>query len=91
MRAAFSTDAADGVGVARNARLYDRLERALIALQYALGDARAYEQAAASPEPERIARSQDALQVAGEEVQDILLALKAAALERAAQRARQWS
>jgi hypothetical protein len=74
-----------------NARLYDRLERALIALEYALADARSSELGAAQPEFDRIARSQDALQNAGEEVQDVLLALRTAALENAAIRTRQWS
>ena len=71
--------------------LYDRLERALIALEYALADARAFESAQAFAEFDRIARSQDAMQAAGEEIQDVLLALRTAALRSAARRAGQWS
>jgi hypothetical protein len=90
MRAPCSIKCDDG-GEPRNARLYDRLERALIAMEYALADARSSELGAPSQELHRIARSQEALQSAGEELQEILLALKAAALEHAALRARQWS
>ncbi len=88
MRVAGEIDGTNGHDVARNARLYDRLERALIALEYALADARSSEH---HVESDRLARSQEALQSAGEEVQDILLALRAAALEHAAMRTRQWS
>jgi hypothetical protein len=81
----------DGAGGddARNAGLYDQLERALISLTYALADARVSEQSAPS-EFDRIARSHEALQNAGAQVQVILLALQSAGLRSAAERVRQW-
>jgi hypothetical protein len=91
MRASCLTNEPRGDGEARTTRLYDRLERALIALEYALADARASEQETTAPQYDRIARSQEAMQSAGEEVQEVLVALKTVALEHAAQRARQWS
>jgi hypothetical protein len=72
-----------------SARLYDRLERALIALEYALADARSFEKSA-SFELDPFVRSQEALLSAGEEVHITLLALKSAGLESAAARARRW-
>jgi hypothetical protein len=74
-----------------SASLYDRLERALIALEYALADARSLEQRPIRSDLDRMAKSQEALQRAGEEVQEVLLALKAAALRDAAARAREWT
>jgi hypothetical protein len=71
-------------------RLYDRLERALIALEYALADARSCEKSAAS-DLDDVVRSHKALQGAGEELHDIMLALKSAGLQRAAERARHWA
>ena len=60
------------------AGLYDRLERALIGLEYALADARKFDDLA----------SQEALLSAGEEIQDVLALIKTAALGEAAARAR---
>ena len=74
---------------ARNAGLYDELERALISLTYALADARISEQSAPF-EFDRIARSHEALQNAGAQVQVIMLALQSAGLRSAAERARNW-
>jgi hypothetical protein len=74
-----------------SASLYDRLERALIALEYALADARSLEQRPIRFDLDRVAKSQDELLSAGEEVQEVLLALKAAALRDAATRAREWT
>jgi hypothetical protein len=65
------------------------LERALIALQYALADVRSFK-TSASFEQDPFVRSQEALLSAGEEVQVILLALKSAGLRSAAERARKW-
>ena len=72
----------------RRSKLYDELERALIALEYALADARALDEAPL--ESEGVARSQDALQSAGEEVQGLLFALRASAMQSAAARVRHW-
>jgi len=72
-----------------SARLYDRLERALIALEYALADARSCEKSA-SFELDPFVRSQDALQSAGEDLHLILAALKSAGLQGAAERANHW-
>ena len=69
------------------APLYDRLERAVIALEYALADARAYESARAFARLDRIARSQSA--DAGD-IQDALLAFQTAALQSAARSAGRW-
>lgn len=91
MRTRCLTDETQAEGGLRNARLYDRLERTLIALEYALADARTLERVGVVQEFDRASRSHEALQSAGEEMQDILLALKAAALERAAMQTRQWS
>ncbi len=71
----------------QSAVLYDRLERALIALEYALADARS----AQGPEQGAVARSQEALQGAGEELQEVLGALRALALHDAAVRVREWA
>lgn len=65
--------------------LYDRLERALIVLEYALADARQPEDSVTQ------ARSQEALLSAGDEVQGVLALLKNAALGEAAARARSWN
>jgi hypothetical protein len=72
-----------------SAILYDRLERALIALEYALADARSAEQQA--PEPAAVSRSQEALQSAGEELSGVLNTLRAIALHDAAVRVREWT
>lgn len=73
----------------QSAILYDRLERALIALEYALADARAAGQQA--PEPGAVSRSQEALQSAGEELHEVLIALRAVALHDAALRVMEWT
>jgi hypothetical protein len=73
----------------QSAILYDRLERALIALEYALADARSAEQDPRSAEPFGISRSQEALQSAGEEIHEVMMALRAAALRNAAARAQE--
>jgi hypothetical protein len=65
------------------------LERALIALEYALADARSAEQQ--GPEPAAVSRSQEALQSAGEEIHEALTALRAAALSDAAARVKEWT
>ena len=88
MQPVCSKDRVGGDG-ARSAGLYDQLERALISLTYALADARDSEQSAPS-EFDRIARSHEALQNAGAQVQVIMLALQSAGLRSAAERARQW-
>jgi hypothetical protein len=88
MQPAHSRDGA-GADCARNAGLYDQLERALISLTYALADARVSEQSPPA-ELDRIVRSHEALQSAGAEVQVIMLALQSAGLRSAAERARQW-
>jgi len=74
----------------QSAGLYDRLERALIALEYALADARSSDQAPRHDEIEGIDRSQAALQSAGDQVQEVLLALRAVALHDAAESTRHW-
>jgi len=66
--------------------LYDRLERAIIALEYALADVRKPDDGDGSAH----ARSQEAVLSAGEEIQDVLLLLKTAALGEAAARVRGW-
>lgn len=71
----------------QSAGLYDRLERAIIALEYALADARSSESEEFGADSETIARSREALQGAGEEVLEVLVALKARALQAAAVRA----
>jgi hypothetical protein len=71
----------------QSAVLYDRLERALIALEYALADARSAER----EELAAVSRSQEALQSAGEELHEVLIALRAAALRDAALRVREWT
>jgi hypothetical protein len=88
MQRACSKDEA-GVDRARNAGLYDALERALISLTYALADARVSEQSP-SAELDRLVRSHEALQSAGAQLQVILLALQSAGLRSAAERARDW-
>ena len=65
----------------------DRIERALITLEYALADARALESARAFARLERLAREQSERAKAG---RDVLLSLQTAALHRAARRAAQW-
>jgi len=75
----------------QSAGLYDRLERALIALEYALADARSLDRAPRREEPEGIDRSQAALLSAGDEVQEVLLALRAVALHDAAESTRRWT
>jgi signal transduction histidine kinase len=72
-----------------SASLYDRLERALIALEYALADARSAEQQ--PPEAAAVSRSQEALQSAGEELREVLSALREIALHDAAARVREWT
>jgi len=67
--------------------LYDRLERAVIALEYALADVRKPDEGDTTTH----ARSQEALLSAGEEIQDVLLLLKTAALGEAAARVKGWS
>ena len=71
----------------RSATLYDRLERAIINLEYALADARSSERDEIKAGFEAVHRSHEALQSAGEEVLDVLVALKAEALQAAAIRA----
>jgi hypothetical protein len=71
-------------------RLYERLERAIIALEYALADARRPNGPSQDEQISSLARSQQALQSAGEEVQDVLQALKMAALSEAAARVKRW-
>lgn len=73
------------------AHLYERLERAIIALEYGLADARRPNGPSPDEQMLSLARSQEALQNAGEEVQEVLLALKKAALGEAAERVRRWS
>lgn len=73
------------------AELYERLERAIIALEYALADARRSHGPSPDEQIAGLARSQEALQNAGAEVQDVLLALRKAALGEAAERVRRWS
>ena len=70
----------------RSASLYDRLERAIIALEYALADARSCQFDELQGGFGGIAKSQEALESAGREVQDVLVALKASALQAAALR-----
>ncbi len=70
--------------------LYDRLERAVIALEYALADVRRAEGPSLSEQDLASARSREALLTAGEEVQEVLLLLKTAALGEAAARVRSW-
>jgi signal transduction histidine kinase len=76
---------------AAGASQYDRLERAIIALQYALADARSEADDALGATEIGVSRAQDALQQAGEEVQKVLTALRAQALHSAAASAREWS
>jgi hypothetical protein len=66
--------------------LYDRLERAIIALEYALADARRADGEALAGSDSVSPRPQEALLTAGEELQQILLLLKTAALGEAAAR-----
>jgi hypothetical protein len=77
-------------GSVSSVNLYDRLERAIIALEYALADARREHGPALSEQDSALARSQEALLTAGEEVQAVLLLLKTAALGEAAARVRGW-
>ena len=72
------------------AHLYERLERAIIALEYALADARRPNGPSPDEQMSSFARSQEALQTAGDEVQEVLAELKQAALGEAAERVRQW-
>ena len=72
------------------AQLLERLERAIIALEYALADARRPNGPSHDEQLSSLARSQEALQNAGEEVQEVLGELKTAALGEAAQRVRRW-
>ena len=72
------------------AYLYERLERAIIALEYALADGRRPTGPSQDEQISSLARSQEALQSAGEEVQAVLLELKQAALGEAAERVRRW-
>ena len=74
-----------------SASLYDRLERAIIAMEYALADARSWQFAEMSAGFGGVSKAQDDLQRAGEEVQDVLFALKSQALRAAASRARAWA
>jgi hypothetical protein len=73
------------------AHLYERLERAIIALEYALADARRPNGPSPDEQISSLVRSQEALQSAGEEVQQVMLALRKAALGEAAERVRRWS
>jgi len=75
----------------RSANLYDRLERALIALEYALADARSAGHEALPEEPEVVSRPQEALQSAGEELHKVLIALRTVALRDAALRVTEWT
>lgn len=74
-----------------SANLYERLERALIALEYALADARSAERKPLPEELSPVSRSQEALQSAGEEVHEVLVALRQVALRDAASRLREWT
>ena len=82
-------DASTGFENARtlSAGLYDRLERSIIALQYALADARRPNDPTRD-EVSAHARAQEALLSAGEEIQQILNVLKNATLVEAGERAR---
>ncbi len=75
----------------KSAVLYDRLERALIALEYALADAKSSHGAGREIEFRGFQKSQNALQTAGEELHETLLALRFAALQDAAALAQQLS
>ncbi|HXT09174.1 MAG TPA: hypothetical protein VN715_19835 [Roseiarcus sp.] len=75
----------------QSANLYDRLERALIALEYALADARSAEREALPEELAVVSRPQEALQSAGEELHKVLIALRANALHDAAARVAEWT
>lgn len=75
----------------QGAILYDRLERALIALEYALADARSAKHEEMSEELAAVLRPQEALQSAGEEIHEVLIALRVAALHDAATRVREWT
>ena len=70
---------------------YDRLERAIIALEYALADARSEAGDDIGTTEIGVSRAQEALQQAGEEVLEVLTALKSQALQDAAAGARAWS
>jgi hypothetical protein len=78
------------MGSAPSVNLYDRLERAVIALEYALADVRRLDGPPLAEQDSALARSQEALLTAGEEVQAVLLLLKTAALGEAAARVRRW-
>jgi hypothetical protein len=69
----------------------DRLERAIIALEYALADARSEADDNVGANEIGVSRAQEALQQAGGEVLEVLAALKSQALQAAAASARAWS
>ena len=68
-----------------SAGLYDRLERAIIALEYALADD------GIGASGIGVSPAQEALQQAGEEVREALAELQSKALHAAASHAREWT